>query len=243
MDPMLAIRNLGRPLHFTAGERIYSKGMPVVEAYIVVSGEIMATSTSADGQEIVFYRMGPDYGLAPITALCGGTYENDALAVTHCELLGIKATDLRAVLSKDPNLAVYFLDLALKRLRSRTQQWEDLSVLGAGARICKWLVKLASSQDALYNASTLDLPESERIIGQLLGGISRESVSRNLVALATAGVIARKGKSLRILNAPRLQLLANGSEPFPLSAAKRRKAGQLHGFAPARRFPDQRRSV
>ena len=145
--------------------------------------------------------------------------------------------DLRIVLGKAPDdrrqyhdLALYFLELALKRLRCRTQQWEDVSLLSAGARICKWLVELASSKGALHDSSILEVSDSERIIGQSLGGISRESVSRILVALAAAGVIARKGKSLRILNASRLQLLASGAEPLPVSVTKRRKNGQVVGF-------------
>jgi CRP/FNR family transcriptional regulator len=230
MDPMLAVRNLGRRLQFNAGDRIYSKGMAALEAYIVVSGEILATSASADGQEVVFYRMGPDYGLAPITALCGGTYENDAVAATDCELLEVKAADVRALLSQDHDLALYFLELALKRLRCRTQQWEDVALLSAGARICKWLVELASSKGALCDSSMLEVSDSERIIGQSLGGISRESVSRILAALATVGVIAKKGRSFRILNASRLQLLASGAEPLPVSVTKRRKNGHVVGF-------------
>lgn len=229
MDPLLAIRKLGRTARFKAGERIYSKGMPAHEAYIVTFGEVLATGASADGREVVFYRMGPDYGLGPLTALCGGVYDNDCVARSDCELIVIKAAEARELLRKDHDLTLYLLEEALARLRRRMQRWEDTSILSAGARLCKWLVDYASKNNKVYDGSVLELDESERIIGLSLGGVSRESVSRGFAALAQAGVIARRRKTLQILNVATLHALASGALPFPYFSNKAKDDGYISG--------------
>ena len=229
MDPLHTIRNLGRVIRVQANQRIYSRGMPADEAYIVTSGELLATGSSADGREVVFYRMNPDYGLGPLTALCGGVYDNDCVAQCDCELIVIKAREVRDLLREDHDLALYLLEQSLQRLKRRTQQWEDASLLSAGARLCKWLVEYAVKNNRLYDGSILEMNVSTRIIGLSLGGVSRENVSRNFVTLAHAGVIARTRKTLQIRDVATLQALASGALPFPCFSPKANKNGHMPG--------------
>jgi CRP-like cAMP-binding protein len=231
MDPLRAIRDLGRTAHFKAGDRIYCKGLPADEIYIVTSGELLTTGSSPDGREVVVYRMNSDYGLGPLTVLCGGVYDNDCVAQTDCELIVIKAAEMRSALRKDHDLALHILDQAVARLKRRTQQWEDASILCTGARLCKWLLEYASKRHGLYDGARIEMDVSERIIGLSLGGISRESVSRTLGVLARAGVIARTRKTFRVLNVSTLDALANGTLPFPSLPPKAQKNGHMPGIS------------
>jgi CRP/FNR family transcriptional regulator len=211
LDPRVLMR-LGKPVRFRAGEKIYRKDTPATLVYFVTAGEVVATNVGADGREAVLYRMGPGYGLAPLTALAVKCYENDCFAETDCQLIAIKTAEVRGHIRTHHEVAIYVLDLALQRLSRRTQQWEDVVLLSAGGRIAKWLLEYVLKH-AAQAGEVLTLQTSEYDIGLSLG-LSRESVSRHLAALTHYGVIARTGKQLRITNESRLKALANGTEQF-----------------------------
>lgn len=243
MDRVAKIEQLGKRVRFRAGQKIYAKGAPATHLFIVVSGELLTTAASPDGREIVFYRMDASYGPAPLTALLDGAiYENDCVAQNDCELIVVKVAAFRGLLREDAALALHFLQIALQRLSRRTQRWEDASLLKTGARICKWIVEYASERGGLSNGSVLELNDTERLIGLSLGGVSRESVSRHLVALEIAGIIGRSPKKIAILNASKLQALAYGTEPFQLDQRSFQKHGKVLNVFEANRAP-RRQSI
>jgi hypothetical protein len=119
MNPLSNIQQLGRFRAYKANQRIYARGCPAENVFIVRSGEAIAVSTAVDGREVLFYRMDNTYGLTPLTALLGGVeYQHDCMARTDCELLAIRTDEARRMIHSDPVASAHVLNLALRLLLS-----------------------------------------------------------------------------------------------------------------------------
>jgi CRP-like cAMP-binding protein len=150
----------------------------------------------------------------PMTALLGGDvyYTSDGVAQSNCELVAIEITKLRKLLLKDVRVSNYFLDASLKRMERVVGQFLDVALLGASARIAKWLLDVARVQSAsLYDGMVIELNMSSRVVGLATAGLARETVSRQLSLLEREGIINRSKKSVTILDSARLQTLADGT--------------------------------
>ena len=225
-DPLSTIRQLGRTCFYSAGRQIYAKGTPAGRVFIALSGEAITVSTGFDGREVVFYRMDNSYGVAPLTALLGDvTYQHDCIAYSDCELRVIDTQEVIGVVRKDPDLALHLLNLSLRLLIRRTQQWEDGALLSTGARVAKWLLE-HTKKCSFTGSSIIELRETARMIGLALGGVSRESVSRSLTELDRAGIIRKYEKTVWILDRRKLEAFASGSEVLAGRCDTNRDAGR-----------------
>jgi CRP-like cAMP-binding protein len=212
MDALSAFCHLGNFVRFRAGEKVYLKGSLAHYIYIVRSGELIASSLSFNGREVVIGSVSKGELVPMISLLEGATYNTDCTAVTAAELLAVRSSELRKLLRSDAELSSHLLNMALERLKRRTEQLEDAALLPVGNRICKWLIEHAKQS---ADGATIELHESERLIGLSLGGISRESVSRHLGALLKSGLITRNGRRVRIEAAAQLLAIAEGEAVFP----------------------------
>jgi CRP-like cAMP-binding protein len=207
MDPLLTLQALGKPARYKARQRIYAKGAQAREVFILNSGEALNIVVSADGHELVLQRVCPG-DIVPMTGLLGDAiYQTDCVAQVDCEFTRVPVPALRTILQSDPVLSFYVLEIALKRLRHRSQQLTDTAFLPVRSRLSKWLLQRLEEKGSAQNNAVLDLNGSERLIGLALGGVSRETVSRHLSALVQAQVIARSGKKITIRDVAKLRAM------------------------------------
>lgn len=204
---------MGRAARCNARERIYTKGSPAREVFILSAGEAINSFTSSGGQEFLLQCVCPG-DIVPITALLGDdVYQTDCIANQACEFTRLEVSAARNALRIDPQLSFHVLELALKRLRRRSQQLTDSAFLPVRGRVCKWLLERAAEQSSkVSNGTVLDLKGSDRLIGLALGGVSRETISRHLSALTKGQVISRSGKQIIIRDAAKLRAMVEPSE-------------------------------
>jgi len=211
MDPLLDLRSSGRSARYRPRERIYTKGVPAREVFILESGETVNALTSPDGHELVLQRVCCG-DLVPITALLGdGSYQTDCIALTDCEATRLDVQTVRKVLRSDAASSFYVLEVALRRLRGRSQQLTDAVFLPVRSRLCKWLLERAAEVSNGESECRIELNGSERLLGLALGGVSRETVSRQLSTLMKAQVIARVGKHIIIRDMAKLRAMMDRS--------------------------------
>src|SRR5215210_308389 len=227
MDSLGGLRSFGRVVRFRPRDRIYSKGEPAREVFILKSGQAANSLLSADGHELVLQRVSPGE-IVPITALLGDSvYRTDLIALTECDIVCLEVVVARKAMQADATLSFHVLELALKRLRLRSEQLTDAAFLSVRSRVCKWLIQRAAERPLDDPDKMIDLDGSERLLGLVLG-VSRESINRQLSALVKAQVICRSGKRILIRDATKLREMMDAAKPqtsetqYPASQANGR---------------------
>jgi len=195
--------------------------------FILKSGQAANSLLSAGGHELVLQRVSPGE-IVPITALLGDSvYRTDLIALTECDIVRVEVVVARKVVQADAALSFHVLELALKRLRLRSEQLTDAAFLSVRSRVCKWLMERAAERPLDDPDKMIDLDGSERLLGSVLG-VSRESINRQLSALVKAEVIGRSGKRIVIRDATKLREMMDTAKPqksetqYPASQANGR---------------------
>lgn len=203
---------LGKPLRLTRGDKIYSEGEMATTLFYVREGYIISQCESPSGRELVFLEIGPG-DFAALAALVGGyRHVGNGIALTDAHVVAIQASDMTALLSSKPDITQFFLRYTLQRLAARSEQLKELALLDATARIAKLLLKLA--QEHRTRSGSKARPEieiSDRMIGLLTAGTSRETVNRTLRAFTDQGIVARKGRHLTMLDLAKLKKVSDGA--------------------------------
>jgi CRP/FNR family cyclic AMP-dependent transcriptional regulator len=97
----------------------------------------------------------------------------------------ISKQDFRAVLGKNPDIAIQLIKDLVYRVRALTGNVKTLALADVYGRVCKTLLSLATEHDELL---VVEEPLTQQEIANRIGA-SREMVCRILKDLATGGYI------------------------------------------------------
>jgi CRP/FNR family transcriptional regulator, cyclic AMP receptor protein len=193
-----ALISYARVERYRAGREIFAKGSPGQSLMAVLRGSVKISSFSDSGNAIVFriFNAGEIFG--EIAVLDGEERSADATALTDCELLVLNRRDLLPVLEKRADLCMILLRVLCRRLRTTTEQVEDVMFRHLESRVAKALVQLAESTGFHGGSSpSVALRVSQRELGNMAAG-SRESVNKHLQTWHRQGLIDLSKGSIRI---------------------------------------------
>jgi CRP/FNR family transcriptional regulator len=179
-----------------AGDKVYSAGEPFRHLYVLNSGYFKVVCTTADGREQVvgLHFRGDWLGFDGIAA---GTHACDAVALETGEVWALPYGALLQACLQHPALLA---DLHAEMSRAITRGHDSMfsrCQLPAAARVAGFLHRWAASLGLLGLCSErITLRMTRADIGDFLG-MSEETVSRAMSALAAAQVIGFSGKGRR----------------------------------------------
>ena len=131
-------------------------------------------------------------------------------------LLAIDRRKLHALLLKDATVSYKLLLVLARRLRRLMGTRE---VLDVPTRLAKQLIQLADDDgEPVHGGVRLRTELSQRELGAMIGA-TRESVNKNLAALARRGAVRSDGRQL-VVDVPALQAVAGGARD---TAVRRRR--------------------
>ncbi|SHG78840.1 transcriptional regulator, Crp/Fnr family [Pollutimonas bauzanensis] len=202
-----------------AGQAVYRMGQAFDVLYIVRLGFLKTVIRSVDGDARVlsFPAKGDFLGFDGIYR---NRYATDAIALTDCELVALPFKQLLTMAHsyRDLEQMIY---LAISRELAPGRPESLAGAIRAEARVARFLEKQADSYASLgYSPRNFLLPMSRRDIGSYLG-LSLETVSRSLSAMASAGVIAIERRHVQILK-PELLHLFRHMHPLPKAKSRHR---------------------
>jgi CRP/FNR family nitrogen fixation transcriptional regulator len=177
----------------TAGATIYAQSEPAEFIYQLVSGVVRTVSLHRDGRRIVhgFHLPGEIFGLEREKL-----HHCSAEAVGEARLVHCPVSRLN-VLSENDKEATQALWTSLLLSRDRTAE-RFMYVMHGSAfeKLAYFLIDLALRTQS---RERIDLPMSRYDIADYLG-LSSETVSRTFTAFRMRGLIATKGRQVRLLN-------------------------------------------
>jgi CRP/FNR family cyclic AMP-dependent transcriptional regulator len=180
----LALDSLGKYIFEKSadrGEMLLFEGEPAETLYFVVAGAVKVFKTSQDGKEQILQIIRPGESFNDVPVFGGGVNLASAEAMGKVVLKVIKKSDLEAIISEYPQVALNVIHILSERVQQLVSLVEDLSFRQVTGRVAKMLLE--------YVADGGDRPRLTQQEMAAMIGTAREMVGRSLKTLEEDGVI------------------------------------------------------
>ena len=180
------------------GEHLFRVGSGAARIYVAREGSFKTVACSADGEQQVigFHLPGELIGL---DALGHGEHRCDAIALENARVCEVPLEDLHRVAAQVPGLQRQLLRVIGRSMGRDQDHLEMMSRRQANDRVMLFLHSLSQRFETLgHDGSAFALPMTREDIGSYLGLVI-ETVSRSFTKLQDDGVIAVRGRQVRLL--------------------------------------------
>jgi CRP/FNR family transcriptional regulator len=176
------------PRSFPAGTRVFHEGDSSDACYIVRSGSFRVTREHSDGRAITLATLGPGEVFGELAMLDRDVRSASAEALDDGELLALPASEVRALLSRHPEISVKLVAALVRRLRDANERISRQSFQTVPSRVAGVLLQLVAEESPRDERGEVTIRLNQADLAQL-AGTSRESVSRFLADLERAGIV------------------------------------------------------
>lgn len=193
------------------GEALFRAGAPMQALYVAREGAFKTTALAEDGsvQVIGFHLPGELMGL---DALGGGSHRCEAEALEPAQICEVPFADLGRIAAEIPSLQQQLLRVIGQSMARDQNHIEMMGRRHANERVALFLHGLSERLSMLgRDAENFTLPMSREDIASFLGLVI-ETVSRTFSRLQDDGLIAVRGRNIRILDQAGLRRLAHDPE-------------------------------
>lgn len=184
---------------FPAGTRVFHEGDTSDACYIVSSGSFRVTREHSDGRAITLASLGPGEVFGELAMLDHDVRSASAEALEDSELLALPASEVRALLSRHPEISLKLVAALVRRLRAANERISRQSFQTVPSRVAGVLSQLVA-EEAPQEGGEVTIRMNQADLAQL-AGTSRESVSRFLADLERANIV-RPGRGRVTVLAP-----------------------------------------
>lgn len=195
---------------FDAGQTLIAREQDDRDLHLIVAGAVRVTSYAASGRETAFRELQAGHSFGELSALDGRPRSADVVALAPGLLASLPPADFRALLQQEWTVNERVLLQLAALARGLIDRVLDLSTLSVQQRLCIELLRLAQRAAAAGNADNevRIVPAPRHADLAHLVSSYREQVTRELSALAKAGVLARRDGALVVRDLGRLKQMA-----------------------------------
>ena len=192
-EDIQAFAGVARPKNFSKGESLFLAHSMPEGLHVITSGKVKIFVISPkSGRELILTVEEPFQTIAELPSFDGGRYPANAEAMESTKTLFIEQYHLERLITTKPNIALHFVHLFGRRLRTLVHLVENLSFQTVIHRLADYLKKQAN-----HNLP-FTLESNTNIAAQL--GTVPELVSRNLKYLQSAEAIKMKDRKVIEIN-------------------------------------------
>lgn len=163
---------------YREGEFLYHIGDAGDGLYCLLSGAVMLSLPSDDGQEFASYRHGAGFWVGDLAMLSNETRLVSVMAKADCRVVVVSASHIQSLLRDTPEYYREFYALSHENMRIVLRTQANLAVLGAERRLVLRLIQLESdlaneqgwipmSQEELAAMVAVSLPTMQRLLRKL----------------------------------------------------------------------------
>lgn len=178
------------------GATLFRQGDPGSSFYVLVSGRVKVSQTTAEGHETVmrFIAPGELFGCVPL--ISEDAYPGTARAVEPSEVLAWDAAATRTLLERYPKLTTNVLRMIGGRLREFQDRLVEASTERVERRLARALVRLAHQAGTKTDQGIrIDLPITRAELAQMTG-TTVYTVSRVFAEWQRRGILSTGRRSI-----------------------------------------------
>jgi CRP/FNR family transcriptional activator FtrB len=198
------IRLISDVLTAMHGDRLCRQGDIPDTLYYLLDGQVALSTTAPDGSTAVVEVLQPGQDFVLASVMSSQPYLQSAHVVQRARLLAIKATPLRGIVEREPELALALLRSMSVDFRNLVRQIRDLKVRTTAQRLGAYLLALVP--DLKAPEAQFRLPFEKGLLAARLG-CRQENLSRAFATLREMGVETH-GARVMLRDIPRLTAYA-----------------------------------
>ena len=198
-EEQLEVAGVARPTHTPRGANVYAAAASPSQLFIVHTGRVKISRTSAEGHEQIVRVLSPGDFIGESAFLRGVSPDHEATALDDAQLCVFHHADLGRLVEKHPSIALRMLQGVSRRLEETETRLAALISGDVSSRLADYLLSLPTvasvssspgthSEGAAAPHPEVVLPLTKKDIASLLD-TTPESLSRQLRRLEEAGVI------------------------------------------------------
>ena len=192
---------------FDAGQTLIAREQDDRDLHLIVAGAVRVTSYAASGRETAFRELQAGQSFGELSALDGRPRSADVVALAPGLLASLPPAEFRALLQQEWIVNERVLLQLAALARGLIDRVLDLSTLSVQQRLCIELLRLAQRAGGGGNEVRIVPAPRHADLAHLVSSY-REQVTRELSALAKAGVLARRDGALVVRDLDRLKHMA-----------------------------------
>ncbi len=192
-----------RVVELEEGQLLFNQGENVTSFYLVLSGKMKLFRVSPDGQEkiIEIVPQGGTFAEA-LMFMDRPHYPVSSAALMETVVLGIDASDFKAMLSDSVDTCLLLLGEMSFRLRKLVHEIDTLTLHSGTCRVANYLLKQAPE-----NRQCFDLDIAKSVIAARLS-VKPETFSRIIKNLREQGILTIDGNNVTIHDRDALKQLS-----------------------------------
>ncbi|MGE0524979.1 MAG: Crp/Fnr family transcriptional regulator [Variibacter sp.] len=165
-----------------AGQVVFRQGDPAGALYVVATGRLRATQTTADGQQVIIRYLGPGEVAGYTTLSGGGTHPGTVTAVEDALLISWTGAAMKKLMAEHSSIAMNAVAFLGARYHEMQVRIRELSTEKVERRIAHTVLRLAE-QAGRRTARGIEIaiPLSRQDLAEM-SGTTLHTVSRTLSA-------------------------------------------------------------
>jgi CRP/FNR family cyclic AMP-dependent transcriptional regulator len=205
---MQMVEKMTRMLEVKRGQRIYLRGDPSDQIFLLKVGVVRISTLAADQQETILAFLYPGDIFGELAIVDDAPRDHLATAHEDAVLCSLSRDLLLRMAQETPALGYQITKIMGLRLRRFHTRVEELLCKSAQARIAHTLLDLASDYGVPDNEGVLiPLRLNQADLGNLVG-LARETVNMVLQDFKHRGLVEAGRRSIRINDPARLRTVA-----------------------------------
>lgn len=191
------LRIADRKFTVRKGEYLFREGTKAEELYVISSGKIQITKTTAEGRRLCLRISGKNEICGELTLFTDDPrYFYSAEVIEEADVYAIHNERLETALFHDKSLAFEFIKWMSDHVRKTQTKFRDLVLIGRKGALYSTLIRMTNSYGVRQKDGILiDLSLTDQQLADFCG-ISRESTNRILNDLKRKHVISNIKKKI-----------------------------------------------
>lgn len=186
IDDVRSLAQLATRRRFGRGNTIFSEGDIGDALYIVMSGSVFVTVSSAEGVETILAVLGPGECLGELSLLDGQPRSATASVAMDAETLVVSRQSFQRWLAEHPGASAALLRTLSMRIRRTNKSLADRSALDLPHRLAKQLLLLHEDMAVGTTGGSVPIRVTQQQLAEMLGA-TREAVNKSLREFVNVG--------------------------------------------------------
>ncbi len=192
---------------FSPNQIIFHLGDPAGLLYIISSGKVKISHSTAEGQEAVLAILGAGDFFGELALLDDSPRSASAETLKDTETLTLHRDEFLNYLDNNPAFARHVLNVLARRIRHLNNQISDIFFLDLPARLARTLILLADQHGRkTADGITIELALTQTDLAEMTGA-TRVSINKAIGRFRRANWVIIDGREVTILNRQALENL------------------------------------